>query len=287
MFTKILQNYLENQLNAPIVQAKPLSGGSINAVYRILTKTKNYVLKINFADRFPGMFEAEKRGLETLKNARCIPVPQVFFTGTFQNQAFILLEYLSPAPAASDMDENFGRALAALHQNTHTHFGLSHSNYIGSLPQTNQFHDNWPDFYREERLQPQIKMAVDSGWMDKNDIKNTEKLYLKLSHICPEEPPSLIHGDLWSGNFIINKKGQAALIDPAVAFAHRELELSMTHLFGGFSKQFYHSYQEAWPLEPGYEERIPIFQLYFILVHVNLFGGHYISKAKKILSNFL
>ncbi|MFK7933996.1 MAG: fructosamine kinase family protein, partial [Saprospiraceae bacterium] len=141
-------------------------------------------------------------------------------------------------------------------------------------------------FYTNERLLPQIKLAVDSNLLNTNDLKEVERLCKQLGNICPTEPATLIHGDLWSGNYVAAGGEEAVLIDPSVSYAHREMDLAMTQLFGGFERSFYYHYQNIYPLEMGYEERVPIYQLYYLLVHVNLFGGSYVDVVRKILQRF-
>ena len=180
----------------------------------------------------------------------------------------------------------FGKQLAQLHQNTNTSFGLEESNYIGSLLQQNNLHNNWIDFFINERLKPQIKLARDNGKIDLSTITKFERLYTKLDEIFPEEPPALLHGDLWSGNFMVDEKGGPVIIDPAVYFGHREMDIAMTKLFGGFNQQLYQSYNEHFPLEKGWEQRVDICNLYPLMVHVNLFGGGYLEQVKSILNKF-
>nr|WP_162276804.1 fructosamine kinase family protein [Mucilaginibacter pedocola] len=158
---------------------------------------------------------------------------------------------------------------------------------IGSLHQSNRQHKSWADFYAEERLQPLVKMAVDSRELGKSDIQQFDKLYAKLPELFDLEPPALIHGDLWSGNFLIDIKGIPFLIDPAVYLGHREMDLALTTLFGGFGATFYEAYQQHYPLSPGFQQRIKLWCLYPLLVHVNLFGGGYSNQLRSHLNAYL
>ena len=264
----------------------PVSGGDINEAFRLKTNAGDYFLKINDDVRFPGMFEKEARGLELLSKHTGLTVPGVIENGTAGNHAFLLMEFISSSGMQQNFWNDFAHGLADLHKSTADAFGLDHDNYIGSLPQYNDQHDNWISFFIEERLGKQLKLAVDHRVMGRQDIRSFEKLYGKLPEIFPEEPPVLLHGDLWSGNYMTGSRGEAVLIDPAVYYGHREMDLGMSKLFGGFSATFYIAYQEAYPLEKGWEKRLDICNLYPLLVHVNLFGGGYVSSVRNIISRF-
>jgi len=182
--------------------------------------------------------------------------------------------------------EKFAKQIANLHRHTSNIFGLDHNNYIGSLNQSNKNHNNWIDFFREERLIFQIKMARDNGKIGNDIINMFDGFFLKLDEIFPVEPPALIHGDLWSGNYMVNKNGEPVIIDPAVYYGNREMDLGMTQLFGGFSAEFYKFYNDFFPLENGWKDRLDYCNLYPLMVHVNLFGGGYIQSVKSILKRF-
>ena len=182
--------------------------------------------------------------------------------------------------------ENFGRGLAKLHKTTSDYFVLDHNNYIGSLTQSNRKRDNWIDFFVEERLGFQLKLARDSHLIDSGVLSAAEGLFNRLNEIIPKEQSSLLHGDLWSGNFMLGDQGEACLIDPAVYYGHREMDIAMTKLFGGFDHQFYEAYNQEFPMEKGWEQRMDICNLYPLLVHVNLFGGGYVSQLTSILKRF-
>jgi fructosamine-3-kinase len=173
-----------------------------------------------------------------------------------------------------------------MHRHTADSFGLDHDNYIGSLPQYNQKRENWPAFFAEMRLEPQMKMARDEGRMDASDQRSFEKLYERLDRIFPEEPPALVHGDLWSGNYMVGPEGEPYILDPAVYYGHREMDLGMSTLFGTFGDAFYRSYDAEYPLEKGWEERSDLANLYPLMVHVNLFGGGFASEVRTILRRF-
>jgi fructosamine-3-kinase len=176
--------------------------------------------------------------------------------------------------------------LAQLHNATDTAFGLDHDNYIGSLRQQNAQHSSWVDFFVEQRLNVQLKLSLDSGTGRTGWSKQFDSLFKKLPSLLPEGRPSLLHGDLWSGNLIIDVKGEPCLIDPAVYFGNREADLAMTKLFGGFSDEFYKVYEQHSKLQHGYQQRLELYNLYPLLVHVNLFGGAYVGSVDAILSRF-
>ncbi|GAB4400701.1 MAG: fructosamine kinase family protein [Microscillaceae bacterium] len=263
-----------------------VSGGCINNTVKLLTNAGQFFVKWN-VQQLTGMFEAEARGLQCLQNTQTLPTPVVWGYGQKQDQAYLLLEFIETGYPAPDFWANFGTGLAALHRHSQASFGLDFDNYIGALPQQNTPHADGLTFFIEKRLQAQAGRAMYEGQLPKALYQKFTALYDKLADILPPEPPSLLHGDLWSGNFLVNPQGQALLIDPAVYYGFREAELAFTRLFGGFESAFYEAYNEAFPLEPGFEERIDIYNLYPLLVHVNLFGSGYLSGIERTLKKFV
>jgi fructosamine-3-kinase len=263
-----------------------LSGGSINHVFRIKTSRGDLCLKYNHAGSYPRMFESEAFGLSLLAQAGEIRVPEPVCFATLDHHAFLLTEYIEAARPRSDMMHHFGRSLASLHRHHGNGFGLNSDNYMGALPQRNTFHGNWKDFFIHERLMPQIGLAADLGLAGKATLRQFESLYPRLDDFFPAEPPSLLHGDLWNGNYIVSEQGTAALIDPAVYYGHREVDIAMTTLFGGFSAEFYEGYNEAFPLEKGWRDRLGIYNLYPLLIHLNLFGTSYLQEIESILKRY-
>ena len=264
----------------------PVSGGCINNGCCLVAGGRRYFLKWNNARRFPGMFEEEAKGLHLLRNTHTFVIPQVIETGVAGDDAYILMEWMEAARPSRTFWYDFGAGLARMHMHSQVCFGLDHENYIGSLPQQNDLHNTWPDFFFHQRLLPQVKQAIDSGELPSAIRTGVQALYSKLPDLIPAEAPALLHGDLWNGNYLVGQDGKAVLIDPAVYFGHREMDLAMTKLFGGFDSQFYEGYNDAFPLEPGFESRVEIHNLYPLLVHVNLFGGGYAQQVKSILSRF-
>lgn len=284
MLDKRLISACESLISSKITGFEIMGGGSINHTGRIWSETGQYFLKYQSDPQVLPQFEAEAKGLELIARSQSIKAPKVLGMGQTTNHAFLLLEFLPTASPTRCFWETFGHSLANLHKQSHSSFGLDHHNFIGRLPQYNfPQKENWVDFFIENRMKPQIRMATDQKKLGAHDRQMFEHLHKLLPDIVPEEKPALIHGDLWNGNFLCLGEEQPALIDPAICYAHREMDLAMTYLFGGFSTLFYQAYQEAFPLEPGWEKRMDIYQLYFLLVHVNLFGGGYIGSVRQQL----
>jgi len=283
-----LREYVEDLLtersgNQVLIEAvSPVGGGSINQTTALKTTSGPYFLKYNSASLYPNMFVLEERGLKRLHETGEIHIPQIISSGEIGEFSFLLLEYIDSAVTGKTFWEDFGSSLANMHKHTSDQFGLDHDNYIGSLKQSNTNHPSWVSFFIEERLEPQVHMAN----LSPDTQKMFNKLYAKLDEIVPAEAPALLHGDLWSGNYMTSTRGEPILIDPAVYYGHREMDIGMTKLFGGFAQAFYSGYDATFPLEPGWEIRVDICNLYPLMVHVNLFGGSYLSKVKAILNKF-
>lgn len=240
------------------------------------------VAKINDAARFPNMFSAEAKGLQLLGETNSFRIPKVIAEGKMENQAYLLLEFLEPGNKATDFWDHFAQNLVALHRKTQSQFGLDHDNYIGSLPQYNGLCESASEFYISQRLEPQFKMAFDRGF----GFDDLGSFYKNISEEIPNEAPSLIHGDLWSGNYLVTPNGRPALIDPAVAFAPREMDLAMMKLFGGFAEEVFTKYNSLFPLNEDWSARLPLWQLYYLLVHLNLFGSGYLQQVSSIVKRY-
>ena len=288
---KLYQNIagrLSEKLEKEVLFQKsdPVGGGCINNTEKIETSSGNFFLKYNDAKQFPGMFDAEAKGLKLLREANEIFVPEVICLGEERDESFLVLELVRSGRRQRNFFEDFGKRLAKLHKHTSGGFGLDHDNYIGSLPQRNWPHDNWVDFFVEERLEQQIKLACDSNVLSRSFIPQFNNLFRRLNEIFPDEKPALVHGDLWSGNFMTAPDGFACIIDPAVYFGFREMDIAMSKLFGGFPAEFYDSYNSEFPMEKGWQLRADICNLYPLMVHVNLFGGGYVYDVQSILKRF-
>ncbi|HZT63415.1 MAG TPA: fructosamine kinase family protein, partial [Burkholderiales bacterium] len=235
------------------------------------------------------MFVAEARGLAWLADAKALRVPRVLAaSGANDLTPFLALELIRPARRAPNFDDRLGRGLAALHRHGAPAFGLDHDNYIGRLPQKNTFAVGWPEFYRVRRLGPQLRAAVDAGLAPARVRRDFERLFGQMESLCgPPEPPARLHGDLWGGNLIADDLGEPCLIDPATYGGHREIDLAMMKLFGGFGPHVFAAYKEAFPLADGYRERVALYQLYPLMVHVNLFGGGYLGQVEAALAQLV
>ena len=288
MIPDSVKQNISDRLNATISSIKLLSGGDINRAAKLTTNRGSLFVKWN--NNAPAdMFEKEAKGLELLRSADSeIVVPEVLVHQApgSNNPGFLVMEYIEPAGGSVNDSYRFGEQLAKLHQTSSDRFGLDHNNYIGRLPQSNSNHSEWISFFTEERIKPQLKMALDSGKIPVSINGNSERFFAKLDEIFPSCKPSLLHGDLWSGNYFFDSPGNAVLIDPAVYFGHPEVDLAFSKMFGGFSAEFYRGYESISPLEPGFENRIPVYNLYPLLVHVNLFGSGYAMQARRFLEKF-
>jgi fructosamine-3-kinase len=277
----------------PPVSLRGLGGGCIAdaAVAGFADGSRVFVKR---AAGRPGMFEAEAAGLSALAAASAIRIPRVLAV----SQDALVLEMLEAAPRRAGFFEDFGRRFAALHQHRGRACGFDSDNFIGSTPQPNRPLDGpwdsaavddgcgWPLFFLERRLRFQVDLASHRGGDElARLLDRAEACILELLG-CSIEPPVILHGDLWGGNYIVDERGEACLIDPAVYYGHREADLAMTRLFGGFDRAFYAAYDEAAPLLPGHEERLPIYQLYHVLNHFNLFGGGYYQQSRRILERY-
>ena len=265
---------------------KIIAGGCINNGGTIQTPAGSFFVKWNSAQHFPKMFDTESLGLSLLRSSNAIRVPRVIATDETDGIQFIILEFIRTERKTNTFWSDFGHQLAALHQNTNARFGLDHDNYIGSLRQPNKPNASWVDFFIEQRLSYQLMIAEKAGLTSHELRKKFDALFKRLPELFPTEQPSLIHGDLWSGNLIADEFGKPCLIDPAVYFGNKEIEMAYTELFGGFESDFYSAYYEIIPKQSGFKERAEIYNLYPLLVHTNLFGQTYLSQVEAILSRF-
>jgi len=284
-----LRRALESLLGQRIQSVARVSGGDINDAFELgLADQRSVFLKTN-AQAPRTMFAAEARGLEFLREANALRIPEVLaVSAAEEGPAFLLLEFIRSAKRRPGFDEQLGRGLAELHHFGAPQFGCSDQNFIGRLVQENRPRATWPDFYREQRLEPQLRAAVTAGRAPLALERKFEQLFKILPQLVGEpEPPARLHGDLWSGNLHVDERGTPCLIDPAVYGGHREMDLAMMRLFGGFSERVFAAYAEAFPLSPGHAERVRLCQIYPLLVHVNLFGGSYLGALEQALSEYV
>lgn len=275
---------------AKLAGTRGVGGGSINRteLYR-LEDGRRFFVK-SHASPPPYFFECEAQGLAALADAGTLRVPRVVAIGAPPRDAsFLVLEAIDEGTPSEDFFERLGRGLARLHRETSAEqFGFERDNFIGTTTQTNRWHDDWCEFWRVRRLGFQFDLARRKGLADPELDRLGEHLLDRLDEFLaePDEPPCLLHGDLWSGNFMCDEDGGPVIVDPAVYYGRREADLAMTKLFGGFDTRFDAAYEENWPLAPGAGERLEIYKLYHLLNHLNLFGGGYRSSCLEILRRF-
>ena len=285
---KAVESLLAERSETPveIIDSKGVGGGCINETLVLQTTQGKYFIKYNSATAYPGMFEKEAAGLKILSDTKTLVLPEVIGSGETGKHAFLLLQYIENRTPVKDFWNGFGTGLTALHSNTSEYFGLDYDNYIGSLPQSNKRHADFYSFFISERIEPLLKEARNKGVFSQSDTRFFDSLFKSLHNIIPAEKPALLHGDLWSGNFMVTTNGSPCLIDPAVYYGHREADIAMTQLFGEFHTEFYNAYNQSWAMEKGWQQRMDIFNLYPLLVHVNLFGGSYARQVLQIIRQF-
>jgi len=285
LLSKALLSHVERELSMSlgthiiIKSAKPVSGGDISSAFMLTANSGQYFMKLNSQSAYPRMFERESQGLDAIGGTQTVAVPHVIMHGAFDDYAFLILDWVDAGQKSSSALAVLGQQLAAMHRCTATCYGFGHDNYMGSLPQSNRDHDHWSDFFINERLRPMVHTAIDRHMLTTAQAKLFEQLYARLPQLFDEERPALLHGDLWGGNYMIDANGKPYLIDPAVSYGHREFDIAMTTLFGGFSDGFYASYNEPYPLSPGWRQRTALWNLYPLLLHLNLFGKSYLAQV--------
>ncbi len=289
MLNDKIKSKIEYILGSKITEMNPLSGGCISNAYEVNTKNGNsYFLKNNYSSG-NDMFFTEAHGLQELGKPGVITIPKVI---SFDEE-FILLDFIESSGRSKNFSEDFGRKFAMLHKFNNEKYGFYEDNYIGSNPQPNIPENdeakNWTKFYFNKRILYQFHLAEKSGNSTSELRSSISKLENKIDSIITDnsEKPSLLHGDLWGGNYIVDKNGFACLIDPAVYYGNREADLAMTKLFGGFDSKFYQAYNEEFPLAEGYDYRESIYKLYHVLNHLNLFGSGYYSQAISLIKYYL
>lgn len=291
MLPESVRAEVERELG-PVRGARPVGGGCINPSFRLDLDRRPVFLKFN-PEAPAGMFAAEAGGLESLRAAASgLRIPEVLAWRDAEGGAagWLVLEWLEPGAPRADTGQRLGRGLAALHGATARSWGWERDGFIGPLPQANTPEKSWAAFWTERRLLPQLRLAREAGEAPGREAE-WDRLFAALPDLLsPAEAdgPSLLHGDLWSGNVLALDAGEPALVDPATYRGHREVDLAMSELFGGFPPGFLAAYRESWPLLPGYEEvRRDVYQLFYLLVHVNIFGGGYARQTEAALRRVL
>ncbi len=276
-------------LGSPIRRTSFVGGGCIANATRLDTDDGSFFLKYG-RGAVAMTFPAEAAGLRALREAESpLVIPAVLAAEDEADDCpgFLLTEWIETGSKDAGFWEAFGQSLAALHHHTADGYGFDQPNFIGRLPQHNMWAETWPAFFRLNRLEAQMALAGELKRWPSTWTRALVSLCDHLGDLLPEHPPaSILHGDLWSGNFLVTPSGRAALIDPAAYYGHREADLAMTELFGGFPDRFYEAYREAWPLEPGYDTRREIYNLYHLINHLNHFGSSYAEAVESILKRF-
>ncbi|TCK17005.1 fructosamine-3-kinase [Thiogranum longum] len=284
---KHIARQLESRIGRPLKASRPVAvgGGSINEAWRLEDENRSFFVKLNRAAKLD-MFEAEVEGLQALRQSCPLRIPEPLVWGTAEGQSYLAMEYLPLGGTGSAT--RLGEGLAALHRCTADRFGWHRDNTIGSTPQSNAQENRWITFWAEHRLGFQISLAVEAGAGRELEAGGGELIEWLPALMDGREPEaSLLHGDLWSGNYAFTQEGEPTIFDPAVYYGDRETDIAMTELFGGFGADFYAAYNNDWPLDPGYATRKTLYNLYHILNHYNLFGGSYLSQAQGMISRLL
>jgi protein-ribulosamine 3-kinase len=265
---------------------RAVGGGSIHSAFRVPTVRECVFVKVGPLSVLP-MLTAEAQGLAAIQATQAIRVPSVLALGEAEQQAYLCLEWLDLHPASGRSHALLGEQLAVLHRVHSDRFGFSTDNFIGSTPQANAYCATWTQFFRERRLQPQLELAASNG-ADAHCIDRGRALAQRLDALLDTRPlASLVHGDLWGGNWGVTADGAPVIFDPAVYHGDRETDLAMTRLFGGFDAAFYAAYEAVWPLPAGARTRFKLYNLYHVLNHYNLFGGGYLAQARTMIEQLL
>ncbi len=264
-----------------------MGGGSINECYRWPAGAQAMFVKLAPRGELE-RFTAEAAGLGELARARALRVPRVWASGIAAERAFLALEWIESGPGGEACEARLGAGLAALHAVTEGRFGFARDNHIGRTPQMNAWSEEWPGFFRERRLRPQLELAAGRGLAPSLGTCGERLLEAVPALLAGHRPAaSLLHGDLWGGNWLADTGGEPVLFDPAVYYGDRETDLAMTRLFGGFGATFYQAYEAAAPLPPGASARVELYNLYHLLNHANLFGGTYARAARDSIDRLL
>ncbi len=269
-------------LGLEIIQSRSTAGGCIADSRRLELSDGSQLFIKQLTHAESGLFQAEALGLKALAQEGSIKTPDV----VFQNEQCLVLEFLDAAPKLKGFDEMLGRQLAELHSITRDYFGFAGDTFCGLTRQPNKPCSNGFQFYTEQRFLYLARRCHQQGYLTVNDFQSIEQLCHKLPELIPQQPPVLLHGDLWNGNVHTDDKGTPVLIDPAVYFGWGEADLAMTKLFGGFSSGFYSAYQDVLSLEPGWENRMALYNLWHLLNHLLLFGKSYLADVKQVIQKY-
>lgn len=290
--TKLIQevqkilSYITYKTGLTFLKSRTISGGDIGAAHKLQTKSAVFFLKIYSGPHAKAMTDAEITGLRTIADTNTIKTPNLVHSDRFEQSAYLLMEFIEPKrPDANDYAK-LGKKLGLLHRTPQDFFGFKNDNFIGRLPQPNVQADNWATFYATERLGKQLQLSESKGLLRAEEVPNSALLIQVLKRYTLNIKPALLHGDLWGGNYIIGTTGEPYLIDPAVYYGHSEVDVAMTRLFGGFSPDFYQAYHSIVPKSKHYDACMDLYQLYYLLVHLNLFGRSYYGQVKRLLERY-
>ncbi|WMI69926.1 fructosamine kinase family protein [Mangrovimonas sp. YM274] len=285
METNII-TYLSEQLNESILDFQSISGGDISQAYLLRTRDNSYFLKANKSPKALDMFQKEALGLKDIAETNTISTPDVLHCNKLEDTSLLLMEYIPAKTPSSKNFKTLGKQLGNLHKVSSSSFGFVSDNYIGSLHQSNKPTNTWIEFYVNERLFPQLQLAILNQLLLESECPSKEQMTAKLAPFFQNVVPSLLHGDLWSGNYLISQEGTPYLIDPAPYYGHHEVDIAMSKLFGGFAPEFYKAYYKQHSETSHTQDRISIYQLYYLLVHLNLFGKSYYGSVSHLLEKY-
>ena len=279
-FLESIENLLSELKFQPvrIELINDVPGSGFHTLRKVFTNNGVYLLKFRHGSE-PAYFATEARGLYCLAQTQTVQTPKVVLEGFTAGFQFMVMEFVFSGHKKPDFWKTLAGQIAALHRNTSPAFGLDHDNFIGLLPQKNNTLTHWDEFFITKRILPQVELGINNKVFDRDFINQVETVLVKASQYFPAEPPALLHGDLWAGNILPDEKGNPLLIDPAIYYGHREAEIAFTQLFNGIPEEFLDAYNEVFPLEVGFSERIRLYNLYPLLVHANIYGGRYIEDV--------
>ena len=281
---------LAARLGSPVARSTPAAGGDINQAFHVWLQDGRELFVKTQSAALPGLFPDEARGLAWLAEANALRVPEVLLASEADHEgpACLVLAWIERGTRSQNYAEQLGSGLAQLHRTAAACFGLDHDNYLASLRQDNARTERWGHFYADRRIAPLTQLAAQRGELPVALQRRIERLLVRIPDLVgDDEPPARLHGDLWSGNVLCDASGAPVLIDPAVYGGHREIDLAMMRLFGGFSEAVFDAYHATWPLSPGHDERVPLYQLYPLLAHVNLFGSAYLSQLTHCIARWV
>lgn len=280
-----LRAAIARALGGPLVSCTSIAGGDSHDALRVKVGAREAFVKLGRRGD-DATFVAEADGLAWLREANALRIPEVLAHGDAAHP-FLALEWIEPGRGGSSHEEALGHGLAALHRFGAPAFGHVRDNVCGRVAQRNAARPDWPTFYGEQRIMALVERTRDDGALDRGTAGALEDLVARFATLCgPAEPPSRLHGDLWAGNAMCDREGAPVLVDPAVYGGHREVDLAMMRLFGGFSPRTFAAYHEAFPLAPGASERVPLYQLYPLLVHVAMFGSGWVAALRRAIASY-